>query len=422
MRASHYNLFFPFGEKYILYNALRESKSVLDSEFKDVLEGDISSLDEKYVGLLRDNGIVVDDEIEKDSVKLFFNISRYDATVYSHIITTYRCNLSCTYCHEKGREFEKSMDEKTASCVTQFIKDVASSNSSSKMVVELLGGEPLSAMPANRVIITDLSRWCEETGTELSLTIVTNGTLLTPDTVEELAVSKCGFLITLDGPRDIHDERRRYMNGEGTFNDAVVGLSRVLDSHLDAVVHINVDEANRDHVVSLLEFLKDNALTPKISIKPVVRSFPCRWHRYCVADKGRTQPLFDAARNMNFTIHQLEKPPLKACFAQKLSYFAVDPFLRLYRCAVLPPASEHSVGVIREKDCTPDFNPMNIDFLSRDPTLFDACTECNLLPVCLGGCPAQALQTAGTTHQRVCNRDDFTEMLKTYFVNSMRQR
>lgn len=424
MKASYYNLFFPFGEKYILYNALEESKLILDSEFKNVLESDISSVDEKYIKMLRDNGIVVDDDvIERDTAKLYYNVSRYDTPVYSHIITTYACNLACTYCHEKGREMTKSMDEKTANCVTQFIKDVASSNSSSKIAVELLGGEPLLNMPANRVIITALATWCEETGTELSLNIVTNGTLLTSDTVEELAVHECGFLIMVDGPRKIHDERRKYKNGEGTFNDVIDGLSRVLDSEMDAVVHINVDETNRDHVVSLLEFLKDNTLTPKISITPMFkRSSPCRWYRYCVTDKAgsQIQPLFDAARNMNFDIYQLEKPPLKACFAQKLSYFAVDPFLRLFKCAILPPAKEHSVGVIRAKDCTPDFCSLNIDFLSRDPTLFDGCTECNLLPVCLGGCPAQALETAETTHERVCNKDDFTEMLRSYLVNSMK--
>lgn len=424
MKASHYNLFFPFGERYILYNALVESKSIVDSEFKNVLEGDISALDEKYIKMLKDNEIVVDDDVnETDKLKLHFNQSRYDTTVYSHIITTYTCNLACTYCHEKGEEMTKNMDEKAAFCVTQFIEDVASDNNSSKIAVELLGGEPLSNMPANRLIITALSTWCGETGTELSLNVVTNGTLLTSDIVEELEAHNCGVVIMLDGPRKIHDERRKYMNGEGTFNDVVDGLSRVIDSHLDAVVHINVDETNRDHVVSLLEFLKDSKLAPKISIKPMsARSSPCRWYRHCVTDKKgpEIQLLFDAARKMNFKIYQLEKPPLKTCFAHKIFYFAVDPFLRLFKCTVLPPAREHSVGVIRARDCRPDFNYLNIDFLSRDPTLFDACTECTLLPVCLGGCPAQVLKTAGTTRERMCNTDEFAKMLKSYFINSMK--
>ncbi|MBU7027892.1 MAG: hypothetical protein HXS48_13230, partial [Theionarchaea archaeon] len=48
MKASYYNVFFPFEDNYILFNTLRGTIFVVDSEIKTLLEkNEVSSLTEE---------------------------------------------------------------------------------------------------------------------------------------------------------------------------------------------------------------------------------------------------------------------------------------------------------------------------------------------------------------------------------------
>lgn len=52
--------------------------------------------------------------------------------------------------------------------------------------------------------------------------LITNGILLTRDMIARLtkgwAETKMGIQVTLDGPKDIHEARRRTLNGAPGFN------------------------------------------------------------------------------------------------------------------------------------------------------------------------------------------------------------
>ncbi len=422
MKSSYYNIFFPFGDDYILFNTLRGTVFEVDSEMKNALEkNDISLFDEDLKEVFKEHGIVIDDDVnERDQVALMVNGTWFNVTTCRfHIITVYDSNISCTYCHE-GEE-NKYMDEKTAEYVIGFIKDTVSRNNSSTVDIELSGGEPLLNMPVNVKIVENLSEWCKKTNREFSLKVITNGTLLTSERVEWLADHAGKVVTVLDGPRDIHDQRRMYKNGGGTFDDIIEGLTRVRERNLEAVVQINVDESNKGHVVPLLEFLTSNFGVLGIFINPITNTFPS-WKLYsrCIpGETAKVQELINRARTMNFAVES-EMSLFQTCLAHKISCFTIDPYLRLFRCTALPPFEGNSVGVLSTKDSNPIFNRLNIDFLSRAPLLIDECKDCTLLPVCGGGCPAQALVTLGTPHKRVCNKPEIYETLKNYLICSLK--
>lgn len=431
MKPSYYNVFFPFEDNYILFNTLRGSIFVVDDEIKDLLEkNELSSLNKELVEAFTSNGIIIEDELnEQDAYKLMYEGSKYNTTSTTlHVITTYACNLACIYCYEgKGELEHKSMDEKTTQCAIQFIKSLTESNSSKSLGIELFGGEPLLNMPMNMLVAQELRTWCEENGTHFSINAITNGTLSTPENVEDLAAYNCSFLVTLDGPKEIHDQRRIYKNGKGTFDDIMEGLYRVRDAHQGIMIRINADETNKDHIVSLFEFLKDNDLNKVvISIKPVFNTSPaCLSYGYCMPDIEGLKvinDLYSVARKMNFRTEDPEKPsPQGACSAQRMSYFTIDPHLRLFKCAILPPYEKNSVGTVSLEDAKPVFNHVNIDFLSRDPLAQDECATCKLVPVCRGGCPVEIYETQGTTHGYVCRKPGFLETMKENLTNFVRK-
>jgi uncharacterized protein len=423
VKPSQYNLFFPFGEDYVLYNTLRKCVFIVDSEFKTFLETDSNSLDPQIMNAAEKSGILLSDESTEDhALKIQFNELRYDSTDLD-IITTYECNLSCTTCCEEEKGRGARLDENRARHVAQFIKKMAVDSDSDTVSIELQGGEPLLNMPANTGIAGTLNTWCEETGRKFVPKVVTNGTLLTSQRVEALAAYRCQFLILVYGPEGVHDKKRRYKTGGGTFSDVMEGLARVLDSHLEAVIRMRANIHTEEYGVSLLEFLKENGLTSaRISVEPS-NAYACRWHRNCMPSTEVTHirsHLSSEARVMGIVIEQ-PPPPVEECLALRTSYLVVDPLLRLFRCGILPPCEEYAVGAI-DKNGNSHFNPLNIDFLSRDPLLSDQCRACELLPACPGGCSAQILQSEGTTHGIMCRNSDLYNALKNSVTTSVEGR
>ncbi len=431
MKPSYYNVFFPFNGNFILFNTLRGSIFVVDSEIKECLEKNETSTLGDYESAFKSNGILVEDTLnEQDEIKIMYERSKYNTTSTTlHVITSYACNLACIYCYEGKGDVEcKSMDEKTTQCAIKFIKDLTETNNSKSLGIELFGGEPLLNMPMNLLVAEELSTWCEDNGTYFSVNAITNGTLSTEKNVEDLSQYHCSFLVTLDGPQEIHDKRRIYKDGKGTFNDIIEGLHRVRDHKLGIMIRINADRTNKAHIVPLFEFLKDEGFANvTISIKPVFNTSPaCLSYSYCMPDLEGLKvinELYVTARKLNFRTEEPEKPsPQGACSAQRISYYTIDPHLRLFKCAILPPFEKNSVGSVNIETGHPEFNPTHVDFLSRDVLFPDECRPCQLLPICRGGCPAEIYETQGTTHGNMCKKSGFYDTLKEDLVNFVKKQ
>ena len=431
MKLSYYNIHFPYNGKFILYNTLKGSVFVIDEQVLNLLErNEISSLGEDFIRTFTENGVLVEDEIDEEGVyRLMYERSKYVTPLTAvQVATTYNCNLACIYCYEgKGELERKSMDEKSAKCAVKFIQDLVKNDNSTFLRVELFGGEPLLNMPVCLLLAKELSAWCEETGKGFKINPLTNGTLSSPDVVEEFAQYNCRFLVNIDGPQKIHDQRRIYKNGKGTFNDIIEGLHRVRDHGMGIQIRMNVDKTNKDHVVPFFEFLKDEGFTNiNLTIKPVFNTTPaCSSYGYCIPDaEGLTvaHHFYSIARSMGITTGEPESPsPQGVCAAQKFSNFIIDPYLRLFKCNILLPFEKNAVGVINPETSEPVFNHVNVDFMSRDPLTVEECRQCNLVPVCRGGCNAEIFEAEGTTHGYICRKSGIYEVLKENLISFVKK-
>lgn len=429
MKQSFYNLFFPLGNQVILYNALGGAILIIDEEMKKILEGDdLSSLDGEYRTLFVENGILIDeDEDELDMVHSLYEESKYDAvTTTFHVIPTYKCNLSCTYCDEgKGHSITASMDTEAAQRCSQFITGLTEENYSKALAVELFGGEPLLNMPINSILAESLKAWCEEHSKLFFLIAITNGTLFIPEIVETLAQYGCSFIVPVDGPKQIHDQRRMYKTGEGTFDHILKGVQRVVDSGLEVKLRITTDATNTESMTDFFDTLRDAGLgSVNLSFKQSFKTSPaCMASTYCIPyGEGlkAVNELRSMAQSMNFSVEQAEEPSLPgACPAQKIGYFTVDPYLNLYKCAILPPDTKNAVGYI-DTEGTACFNELYSDFFSRDLVSLQGCQACTLLPACRGGCPAEIYNNSGTTHGTVCRKSEITQTVRETVVHYVR--
>jgi uncharacterized protein len=84
-------------------------------------------------------------------------------------------------------------------------------------------------------------------------------------------------------------------------------------------------------------------------------------------------------------------PSLKsaACGADTFNASVVDAEGKICKCWCDVGVPDRQVGSIIE--AVPPTNSLYFDYMMLDPTSTEPCKDCNLLPICMGGCPIKRL-------------------------------
>jgi uncharacterized protein len=142
---------------------------------------------------------------------------------------TQSCNLRCSYCSYSGSYKNRihsasSMSVDMAERVIDFF--IPKTKDSKRVAVSFYGGEPL----LNLELVKHCVRYIEDSypRKEIDYGMTTNGTLLDDDSIAFLVEKKFNLLVSLDGPEEIHDARRRFAsNGEGSFSVIMDNITRI---------------------------------------------------------------------------------------------------------------------------------------------------------------------------------------------------
>jgi uncharacterized protein len=132
------------------------------------------------------------------------------------------CNIDCTYCYLAGRQQTHRLSRET---LRRVLQNLAADNLiGNKLEICWHLGEPLSV---GRAYYEDMIPALKEVvagRTELSHTFQTNGTLIDEAWCIFFKSIDAQVGISLDGPKDLHDNRRVTRRGEGTFNRSLAGF------------------------------------------------------------------------------------------------------------------------------------------------------------------------------------------------------
>lgn len=204
-------------------------------------------------GYLTDKSIA---EEEALFVKIVNNLhrSQTQSSSLSYIVMpTYSCNLRCAYCFQDHMRTDltyshllRTMSTEMADRILSAIPNIEnlhlpSADSDQPRSFTFFGGEPL--LRESFPLIQYFMQRARLDG-RASFGAITNGTDL--DAYQEvLGPNGIAFLqITLDGPRDLHDERRIYADKSGSFEKISRNISMALDMGVEVSVRINVDRRN----------------------------------------------------------------------------------------------------------------------------------------------------------------------------------
>ena len=235
-------------DAYVVFNTYSKALVVLnDSEFKQFEESVFD--DPQMIQELTDNGILIDEDFDEIGFMTYcHNMTKFSkGALHLVLATTMDCNFACPYCYENRRKGKMSVEVQDA--IIQFI-EANIKNGVHKLDVTWYGGEPLLYPDIVETLATRIRSLADESGCELTMYMVTNGYLFTPELVE--LVDRIGVVkvqITLDGLKEHHDARRHLRDGRGTFDKIIENLSLFEEYNIRVDVRMNVDNENcKDYI------------------------------------------------------------------------------------------------------------------------------------------------------------------------------
>lgn len=201
---------------------------------------------------------LVDNDInEKNTLKLRYMNYKYDNKLLKIcLIPTYNCNLSCSYCYQKqlddvGFDYgNENISKKMLDSLEDYLRGATINRK--KLHIEWFGGEPLLVSDLLINFNYKMKKICEANDCFYSSSLVTNGYLLNKKLAKRIYKSGTqGALITVDGPKDIHNNRRCLKNGEGTYEKIIKNIIEISD-FFKINIRTNIDKENIDHIKTFI--------------------------------------------------------------------------------------------------------------------------------------------------------------------------
>ncbi|HEX5846157.1 MAG TPA: cyclophane-forming radical SAM/SPASM peptide maturase GrrM/OscB [Rhodoplanes sp.] len=169
------------------------------------------------------------------------------------------CNIDCSYCYLPDRAVRARMSLATLDLVCKRVFGGACLDR--KLEVAWHGGEPLTVpLPWYEDALALMAERRPAT-VQLEHLFQTNGLLLNANWARFFARTEAKVGLSVDGPAEFHDARRRTRRGDGTFDGAMRAVRLLQDQGLPFHVITVLTEHALDHPDRLFDFYVANGIT-----------------------------------------------------------------------------------------------------------------------------------------------------------------
>lgn len=396
--------FSEYPDHFLLYSTKKTSTILIPkSVFRSAESGAISSASQK---ILFDLGFLVNNsEEEKREMLAFFDeINKRNRQFNATVILNLDCNFNCIYCFEGGMKGSFYMSGETASYLVDFIEKNYIGRADN-LKITFYGGEPMLSVDLIKYISDRIKTSAEEIGSEYTFGLVTNGTLLTKKTAEEMikfGLRSCR--ISLDGPMNIHNRFRPFATGSGTFDVIVRNIKDICD-----LIEVHVTGAftqdNYKEFPKLIDYLIDEGLTPEkiasVKFDPVMKS-PFNCSEFRDGCSSINEPwLVDAGIFLREEIlksgFSTPKVQPATCIVELENSIAINYDGGILKCPAFMGYGLEAGNIFTGIS---DFKESH----RRDVWKRLECLECEYLPICFGGCRYLKLLQNGEIDGVDCKR------------------
>lgn len=233
------------------------------------------------------------------------------------------CNLDCDYCYFLSKEelYPGSGFRMPDAVHSAYVEQLLAAHTEDAEVTFVFqGGEPLLMGVDFFRRTLELQEQFRRGSQRILNTVQTNGTLI-DDTWAEL-FRENGFLVgvSIDGPRQMHDQYRRDKGGKPTFDRVMHGLEGLKRHGVDWNAMTTVNAANGDHGLEVYRFLRDDVGASYVQLIPVVERVPAEQLQVAELGWGR--------RNADRTLYQQHGDAVtsRSVSAEQFGRFMVEVF------------------------------------------------------------------------------------------------
>lgn len=387
MKYSKYNNIVEDEEYIFLYNSLKGSFARIKRDQYNL----------KNPKLAEHGFIVEDDKDELLTYKYgYFNELFVNDTLNLSISTTMDCNLSCPYCFEDGNKSNQYLSDEVINSLVKFLikrKD-------RRIHITWFGGEPLLSFES----IVKINKLLDENKIKYEAIIITNGTLFTDKIIEQLdSLCISSVQITLDGIRDLHNKKRFFNNGKGTFDVILSNVEKILKQTKARVfLKTNIDKTNIDSYPELEKYIHslfyEYILSKQLKLTEnyVRNRTDFSGCSNCITEEEYFDFLYDKmGRKIQF-------PDIKGpCPLRCRNSLVIGPDGNIYKCLEFLGDKTKRIGNITNFSI--NLYKQSESALAYSPFDDEKCKDCSVLPICGGGCPIDRQKLKSGELKSVCS-------------------
>lgn len=396
MKLSKFAIFLKEENLHIAYcsrtNALFEITPQLYSYFitnKKNESIDTSTFDENTLKFLAHHKIIV----ENNEDELYINDLKFKTLQFSFsqknlcltIAPTTKCNFRCNYCFEPHKDY-RSMSENTITKLIEFIKNHKDAETLS---LTWYGGEPLMALDAIDRILTKIQ--------SINIPIVeheiiTNGYYFNDEAIKLFTKFPLQQIqITIDGNKQRHDiVRKNFETKSPSFDIIVSNMDKIITELPNTLlsVRVNIEKNNKEQFAEIEKYLNNRWNNHgNYNIYPGFIRRDNQNKTDFSKDVLRGKEIIDFQQSVVCKCES-DYPELtpKNCSANRINAYVIGPNGEIYKCWNDVTDTTKIIGHINNDEVVN--RKLLYDYMFSTAWFEDKkCLDCNVLPICFGGCP-----------------------------------
>lgn len=405
-----------------LYNSLNLEVAFLKEDFIDKhrqgqmwVASDATS--ERVLESLKKLGLLIEKQTDGyEQYREYQKALEEPAINILYLLLSDACNIRCRYCYflapmPRNYKFSVMKKETAVRALDLFARCVKRSIAKGhpEQHIVIYGGEPT----LNKEVLLEALKYIDTLKKRkllpkaTSVTLNTNGILLDEEILTQCKASGAVAAISIDGPKDIHDQMRVYSSGKGTFDEVIRSYRLAQDKGVKTGVCVTIDRHNIFRMKEIVHWLASELGAKGMGFNILIENSTGQvgdkrdHYAEVVAQEliksfrvARTEGIYED-RMMRRVKNFLDKEPvLSDCGGCGLQV-VVSPDGKIGVCQAFCGEKEFFVTEPLET-FEPESHHFWKQWRKRSPLANETCKSCIALGNCGGGCPYNAYRAKGT--------------------------
>lgn len=383
---------------YILYAPKAGASSVVDKAFLDNINGKEPS---SYKQIKAFSSTHLWEQVKSE------NSSSFSPEIL-YILPNYKCNLSCTYCYAaKGRSSKEIDKDELISAIHSFfsLQQKQAGGKKKKIRITFMGGgEPLLSWNIVKAAVEEAYLLATEGEYELTVTIITNGTILSDEILHTLKKYNIRVNVSFDITPQLQALQR------GHHERVSKNIARMLDSGIKLLIRSTITPQSAPQLRLVAEYAVNHFNSLKqIAFEPVTDETLSPNKLRAFLETFRAS-FFEAKEYLSehgislltSDIISSVKPSYRHCQGS----ISINPELSITACPCFSSTqekgyTENVIGELHDSELIID-DSLYSAILPDAESIFGDCRDCYARWHCAGGCVHQRIVYTPEQMHEIC--------------------